>query len=151
MMSTHRPARSPPAAHKRGVDVHHAFGEGGYRTSFWPTDREMRRSVFDFHFPKFQNLETARGLVYNFFPESVARWRGWGEKLRIIQVSVLGASPIRQRHGLSIFVPLGPGIYGLFSESLWPRRFADCAVADAVAFEPACRCAHQSHSTFWTR
>ena len=43
------------------------FGEGGYRTSFWPTDREMRRSVFDFHFPKFQNLETARGLVYNFF------------------------------------------------------------------------------------
>ena len=43
------------------------FGEGGYRTSFWPTDREMRRPIFDFHFPKFQNLELARGLANNFF------------------------------------------------------------------------------------
>src|SRR5262249_18802360 len=54
------------------------FGDGGYRTSFCPTDREMRRSVFDFHFPKFQNLESARGLVYNFFQNQ----RRGGERIK---------------------------------------------------------------------
>src|SRR5262245_7297225 len=77
------------------------FGEGGYRTSFWPTDREMRRSVFDFHFPKFQNLESARGLVYNFFQNQ----RRGGE--RIIQVSVLGAWLPSLLWGESITTPFG--------------------------------------------
>jgi hypothetical protein len=50
-----------------------------------------------------------------------------GPRTRIFAVgdgpSIL-ASPIRQRHGLNIFVPLGPRIYGLFSKNLWYRRFA---------------------------
>src|SRR5262245_2628482 len=104
------------------------FGEGGYRTSFWPTDREMRRSVFDFHFPKFQNLESARGLVYNFFQNQ----RRGGE--RIIQVSVLGAWLPSLLWGESITTPFG------FLGAMWFR-------ARGINFE--CCSPRPPHSLVW--